>query len=186
LIRAREKQSGRHIPIVAMTAYAMKGDRERCLEAGMDCYISKPIRAKQLFETLEMALQLGSPPQRPIVDVDARRPNDEICWPVALEAVNGDQHLLSVVVKTALEETPRLVAAIRQAIDDRDTMALRLTAHTLRGSIRCFGDGPFAQCALRLERMGQQASLDDAREAFAALESEVGPFCGALENYLKR
>jgi two-component system sensor histidine kinase/response regulator len=55
-IRGREKQSGRHIPIVAMTAYAMKGDRERCLEAGMDGYISKPVQAQELYETIARAV----------------------------------------------------------------------------------------------------------------------------------
>jgi CheY-like chemotaxis protein len=61
VIRVKERQTGEHIPIIAMTAHAMKGDRERCLEAGMDDYVSKPIRVKQLFETLESVLQRHSP-----------------------------------------------------------------------------------------------------------------------------
>lgn len=56
VIRVKERQSGRHIPIIAMTAHAMKGDRERCLQAGMDDYVSQPIRAAQLFETLKCVL----------------------------------------------------------------------------------------------------------------------------------
>jgi two-component system sensor histidine kinase/response regulator len=56
VIRVKERQAGKHVPIIAMTAHAMKGDRERCLEAGMDGYVSKPIRAQQLFETLESVL----------------------------------------------------------------------------------------------------------------------------------
>ena len=57
VIRVKERQAGKHVPIIAMTAHAMKGDRERCLEAGMDDYVSKPIRAQKLFETLESVLQ---------------------------------------------------------------------------------------------------------------------------------
>ncbi len=57
VIRVKERQTGKHVPIIAMTAHAMKGDRERCLEAGMDDYVSKPIRAQQLFETLESVLR---------------------------------------------------------------------------------------------------------------------------------
>jgi PAS domain S-box-containing protein len=183
-IRAREKQLGRHTPIIAMTAYAMKGDRQRCLEAGMDCYIAKPIRAKQLFDTMEQALGLGTPPEGPASASGC--PDDGVRWSDAMEAVNGDEHLLKIVVQAALEESPRLVAAIRQAIEDRDPTALRLSAHTLKGSIRCFGDGPLVDCVFRLEKLGQEANLEDAAEAFAALEGRMVGLCGALEGYLRR
>jgi CheY-like chemotaxis protein len=55
-IRAHERETGRHTPIIAMTAHAMKGDRERCLEAGMDAYVPKPIRAQQIFEAIDQVL----------------------------------------------------------------------------------------------------------------------------------
>jgi CheY-like chemotaxis protein len=61
VIRVKERQTGKHVPIIAMTAHAMKGDRERCLEAGMDGYVSKPIRAQQLFETLRSVLEHRQP-----------------------------------------------------------------------------------------------------------------------------
>jgi len=58
-IREKEKQTGQHVPIIAITGYAMKGDRQRCLDAGMDAYLSKPIRSKELFETVEQFQATG-------------------------------------------------------------------------------------------------------------------------------
>ncbi len=180
-IRAKEKQTGSHIPIVAMTAHAMKGDRERCLEAGMDHYVSKPVRAKQLFDAINA---LAGTPTAP--DTSADLPQSEgggLDWEAALRAVKGDPELLKVVVDAVLEEAPRLLAEMRQAIAAGNAAALRLSAHTLKGSIRYFGPSPAYQRASRLEAMGREGRLENAEEVLTALEGEMAQLTATLLQY---
>jgi CheY-like chemotaxis protein/HPt (histidine-containing phosphotransfer) domain-containing protein len=181
MIRAREKHSGAHIPVVAMTAHALKGDRERCLEAGMDDYISKPIRASELFETLERVLaalnklpgDVGKPSEAPMA----------LDWERAMEAMAGDESLLRIVAKTALDEIPRLMVAVREAIAQRNSVALRLAAHTLKGATRYFGPTPVFEQAGLLENLGLEGRVDEAPAALAILEGEMGRLLPALAPY---
>ena len=209
-IRAKERQTGAHVPILAMTAHALKGDRERCLAAGMDGYIAKPIHAKELFELIESMLAgrevmgTGAPPEVvsqtvPAVEPppDARGPSPEppadamhwegiVDWAEALDAVRGDPHLLRVIVETALEEVPHLMAAIRRSVADGDAVKLRLHAHTLKGSLRYFGPIPAFDEVFRLERMAQAGDLTDANRCLAVLEIDVTSTLQALQNYRER
>ncbi|HUT94750.1 MAG TPA: response regulator [Thermoguttaceae bacterium] len=180
-IRAREKQTGAHVPIIAMTAHAMKGDRERCLDAGMDRYISKPIRARVLFEVIDEVVGSSTPsdavPEFPLPE------GEGVDWNEALGAMKGDRELLDIVVQAALEEVPRLMEEIRQAIAAGDAAALRLAAHTLKGSIRYFGQGPAYQHAYRLEEMGRDGQLEDAGPTLAALEGDMEQLTSLLLDY---
>jgi len=176
MIRARERRTGAHLPIIAMTAHALKGDRERCLEAGMDAYIAKPIRVRHLLETIDSVLGRDSPPQRSpaVAGLD---------WEEALRAVKGDRKLVRVIVDAALEEAPRLLRSIREAIDRSDADALRLTAHTLKGSIRYFGATRAFELAFQLETMGHDRDLGRAAEVLAILETETARLMAALAEY---
>ena len=136
-IRVRERQTGGHMPIVAMTAHALKGDRERCLEAGMDEYISKPIHVRQLLETIERAVGGPAAPETPAEAPAAE--SETMDWNEVLKAARGDRKLLGTIVAAALDELPRLLAAIREAIAAGDATGLRLSAHTLKGSVQYFG-----------------------------------------------
>src|SRR5262249_25668590 len=128
-IRERETESGGHIRIVAMTAHAMNGDRERCLAAGMDGYLSKPVDPQMLFAVVEeepaAALAPPSPkaPRAPTLDEDELRAR-----------VGGDEQLLSDVVRLFLEDCPLRVAEIRGAVERKDADAIRTSAHALKGS----------------------------------------------------
>ncbi len=170
-IRAGEKQTGEHVPIIAMTAHVMKGDRQHCLEAGMDDYVAKPIRTKQLFRTIAAVLGTAS---RPAAQPEETPPGGQIVdWAEALRTVEGDRQLLRELVEAFLDEAPRLVAAIHQAIVDGNAAALRVAAHALKGTLRNFGATQTLPHAVRLEKMGLDGNLQDAADALAALKAEM-------------
>jgi len=181
-IRAREKKTGTRVPIMAMTAHAMQGDRERCLAAGMDDYIAKPIRAEKLFDKIGLLAQ-GTPPRSdPPPNVTA----GVVDWSEAMGAVNGDRELLKDVVEAFLEESPRQLSEIRQALDVEDFELLRRAAHTLKGSMRIFGAHVANEHAMRLESMGRDHTLDDATEALAVLERELARLTPILMQFVGR
>ena len=188
-IRAAEKGTGAHVPIVAMTAHAMKGDRQRCLEAGMDEYLAKPIRPKRLFEVVHGLLGGAGHAESPPEVGAAHEPlpeNGPVDWSAALGAVRGDRELLRVLVDTVLEESPRLIVGIHEAIADKDPAKLRRLAHTLKGSVNYFGAARLFEQAYRLERMGQEGRTPDGPDALGELESELAQFAAALRNYRRR
>jgi PAS domain S-box-containing protein len=181
-IRARERQAGGHLPIVAMTARALKGDRERCLEAGMDGYIAKPIRANELFEVID-ALVASAPESN--ASPPPATEQDTVNWSEALSAMRGEPALLRTVVGAALEEVPRLMAAITEAVAARDATRARLAAHTLRSSIRYFGVAQAVQLAQEIETLGGTDNLASAAELVPCLQEQIGRLVTSLSAYLR-
>jgi PAS domain S-box-containing protein len=185
-IRAREQKNGGHIPIIAMTAHAMRGDRETCLAAGMDAYVSKPIRAKLLLDTMESlvgsaaepaAAEAGPVPQGPSPD------NAVLDWSDALANVRGDKELLRSMARAFLEELPRLMTAMRQAVVCPDRAALRLAAHTLKGSTHYFGAHRAFELAFRLETVAREGNFAEAENALVALEAEMVQLTPVISRY---
>jgi CheY-like chemotaxis protein len=168
-IREREGSTGGHVPIVALTAHALKGDRERCLKAGMDGYVAKPIRPEELFLTIES------------VTGDAAG----VHWEEALEALGGNRKLLDIISRAALEESPRLLQDLRNSIAAGDAAALRIAAHSLRGGFRYFGQSQATDLAARLERMGETGNLEEAGELLDRLESATARMLPVLSSYLR-
>ncbi|NKB71757.1 MAG: response regulator [Candidatus Latescibacteria bacterium] len=166
-IRQREEEAGGgRVPIVAMTAHAMKGDRERCLEAGMDDYMSKPIRAENLYAMVERRAALPEPVADPVE-------HDLGVWSEALERLGGDVETLRDLAGLLCGEAPKLMHEIDQAIAQVDAPALRRAAHTLKGSADVFAAHPTVAAALRLETMAREGVWEGVAEARAGLAAEV-------------
>ncbi|HEX3871042.1 MAG TPA: response regulator, partial [Pirellulales bacterium] len=179
-IRQREASHGGHVPIIAMTAHAMQGDRERCLEAGMDGYITKPVRPKDLFDAVEKSLTKpehvdGAPERQTGLEI--------VDWTAALARLNGDRILLGEMKDVLLSECPKLRTAIRQSIEQHDIAALRLAAHTLKGAVGNFVAKPAFEAALRLETLARDGSFDGIPDAHVTLEVELDRLVPALSAF---
>jgi two-component system, sensor histidine kinase and response regulator len=182
-IRAREGATGGHVPIIAMTAHAMKGDRERCLRAGMDGYISKPIHAKALIEALESLVSRGSDLALPVALPPPPYEPAAFDREALLERVDGDVELLEELVAVFMDESPRLLAAARAALEQRDAPALERAAHSLKGSVGNFCAPSAAEAARRLESLSREGDLDGASGALARLEDEMNRLWLALQKH---
>ena len=168
-IRARERESGGHVRIVAMTAHAMTGDRERCLAGGMDGYLSKPIDPTLLFATVEHDAA-GSP------EAAAPAPAT-MASPIEREAlmarVGGDEELFAEVIQLFLLDCPARVAAIKAAVESGDPEEVRLAAHALKGSAGNLSATALTSAARTLERIGAEERLEAAPAAFRNLAAQA-------------
>jgi HPt (histidine-containing phosphotransfer) domain-containing protein len=184
-IRAWEKASGTHTPIIAMTAHAMKGDGERCLAAGMDGYTSKPIRIGDLAELID---QLISP--LPSANAHGRvtdREDRTIDEAAVLAGVGEDRQLLREVVRLFLADYPQRLVEIKDAIRRCDAGGLWRAAHTLKGSVGNFAATKAFAAAQRVESIGENGELGDAAsEACATLESELALLGEQLRKLTKK
>jgi CheY-like chemotaxis protein/HPt (histidine-containing phosphotransfer) domain-containing protein len=182
MIRALEKTSGGHLPIVAMTAHAMKGDREMCLEAGMDEYVAKPIRRKQFFETIDRVLDHFPPAAADAGPAPAGPPPAAAFdWKRTLQAMAHDPVTRDVLVDAVLEECPKMLERLNDAAARGDAHQLWREAHTLKGSVTYFGDNPVFQHAQHLETLGRAGDLTDVANTMRALEAATGRMVSALQ-----
>ena len=174
-IRLKEQTTGNHISIVAMTAHAMKGDRERCLKAGMDGYLTKPIQSRLLFETVESIAAAERDYEEEAVETATTDSDMKsiMNWNAAVDRVAGRQDLLRQLVTLFFKEVDKLLPELREAITRKDMVKVRRLAHSIKGSASCFAAPPTVAAATRLEFMGRDEDLTDANEAYVLLEREI-------------
>jgi two-component system sensor histidine kinase/response regulator len=167
-IRAWERERGGHVPIIAMTAHAMKGARDDCLRAGMDEYLSKPIQVPDLTRVME-ELTRGSGDRSTVFDPEP-----------LLRRIGDDRGLFRELAGMFQEDCPRMLEQVRGAITARDAEALQRTAHILKGSVSNFAATNVVRAAQRLEDMGREGALGAVEDAYRGLEESLGVFRAAL------
>lgn len=206
-IRAQESQSNsRHIPIIAVTAGAIKGDRERCLEAGMDDYISKPFQRQDLLNAIAGLHPRTVTTQPEAVDetgggkgtllkfqpilstapADSPRSETGPLWldqRRIMDRLGDNEELLRSVVQMFNDSYPLHFANMEEAIKTGDAELLARSAHTLRGAIGHFTEASPYEAALALENMARENHAADAWPAYEGLQVEVARLCRSLDQF---
>jgi len=173
-IRARELASGGHIRIVAMTAHAMNGDRERCVAAGMDGYLSKPLDPRMLFSTVE-----DEAPAAPA----ARAASPAFDRTAALERLAGNEQMLSDVIGRFLDDCPARLNAIKAAVDAKDSDTIRREAQRLKSVASNLSASGLFDAAEILERVGAESRLDAADAAWRRLAMAASEVLTTLKQH---
>jgi len=175
-IRAREKGTKDRLPIVALTAHAREEQRERCFQAGMDGFVTKPFEENMLTSAMHAALKVGGgggkPPAETLAVLDRE---------TAIGRASGDRELLAELARIFLEETPETLSRIEEALEARDAKAIERLAHRLKGALLTLAAPAAAEVALELETAAGGGSEGVLREAFERLRREVS----RLEEELK-
>ncbi|MBI5536423.1 MAG: PAS domain S-box protein [Deltaproteobacteria bacterium] len=176
-IRRREQQRGGHVPILALTAHAMKGDRERCLRSGMDGYVAKPILAAELARAVQEVV--AATRHASSLEGEASRsrtsaqPAPVLDRAHLLEKLEGDEELLASAIDVFLETQTGMLDSVASAAQANDARSLERAAHALKSAVGNFHVGPAFQSAHRLEMLGRSGDLAEIEAAVADLQHQV-------------
>jgi CheY-like chemotaxis protein/HPt (histidine-containing phosphotransfer) domain-containing protein len=167
-----------HLPIIAMTAHAMKGDRERCLEAGMDDYVSKPLRMEEVSAAIERQLEpdedrRGQPSVKSADISDGALASAVLDRAGALSRLGGDEVMFNEFLLLLLDGAESDVAELAVAVEADDALGVERLAHGLKGGAASLGADRVRDAAHALELIGRSGDLGEARSALAHLREEL-------------
>ena len=204
-IRAAEALRGGRVPIIALTAQAMTGDRDRCLQAGMDAYVSKPIDSVVLFETLYRVVGIDT--SAPSVDPAPREAGQVMTFPVLvaepakealpgggsaidrselLDRLGGDEVLVAEVVGMFMHEAPSMLAALQREVQRGEAVGIERAAHKLKGALLSLSAGTAARIAKDMELAARESDVARAPELVTRLEQEIEAVYGDLSDLLPK
>jgi CheY-like chemotaxis protein len=180
-LRDQEKLTGKHQPVIAMTALAMNGDKERCMASGMDGYISKPIRPQELDDILNAYLTGNETDIAPPTNLE-REVSDLIEVGPLLDRVDDDRALLAELVDMFRRDCPATLREAQQAIDSRNGVELTKVGHSLRGVLSNLSAAGASTMAAELEACGHSEDFPIAQVTLSRLSDEIDQVTRALES----
>ena len=179
-IRASEQGTGRHLPVIALTAHALGSDREAALAAGMDDLVTKPIRTEHLLECIRTHTHMARP-SAPDDLLPAPRLDEVLDWAEALERMDGDEAMLHELLQLFVQDSPNMLKRIEDARCAGDLHALERAAHGLKGASATISACAVAQLARRVEMLAREGQAGEAHAATARLEHEMQRLIAALQ-----
>jgi CheY-like chemotaxis protein/HPt (histidine-containing phosphotransfer) domain-containing protein len=185
IIRDPSSQVRDHdVPVVAMTAHAMKGDREKCLEAGMDDYVPKPVQPQELARVIEEWLATEKTPE-PQPEAAAQDDGKVFDRPNLVERLDGDEEIIGEVIGIFLEDAPRRLQVLEDALQESDAALAQREAHTLKGAASNLSAPSLQEAARRVEQAAEAGDLSDATDHLAPLREAFEELKPVLEEQLR-